>query len=372
MPQIKEAFFEDHNADIFTFYTSKNSVLGLKYPDSSISNKNYKYIRIAYLTFNPTDSTEVFCVDEKLNVQLEYIDPEKYLSNKVFSIGILGMVRGNNIVPGTFKCSLQSAFEDIEVPEVYLSQQTKITSGEEHTILSVWVKTEDCDRVFINSESSHSENNLPINIASFDCRYLLTIIDNDSLVVDDDTSGMDSFIDSIKFCTGVERLQNMSYRITRLEENPLLNIKSAHIYYDAGFEPIPTGSDSESYQVVTPASITYGESDAPFMYCDATNRYIKVNESGTYQLQLTSGLFVEGNNSTTGKIEVCMYLNSDRIINSVLKYDPKLGINQLSSGIHIVNITQGDLLRVRFKFLGEKGNDIRNNGYTAINVTKLI
>lgn len=376
--KIYESFFEDNNGNKHFFYNSKKSIIGLSYPDNCIKNDNcqYKYIRIGYIQGNPeNNSNEDICVNETILLQLEAGDYDMFEFDRMAKINIRGILKGsNNAIPKvTFTCTCETPFLDMTVPKIYLGFQSTIVDGLETGLISIWVSTEHAKKIFTTLCNSHANNKLPVDVSSFNNKYTVHMTNFDNIVIDDDTCNTDSFIESIKICTGVNILQPILDKISNLEAKQFCDMRYTEISYDSAFEPLTEGDESDTYQIITPSTLLGNGLDSPFLLTNTSAKYVQVQEKGTYSIQLVSGIFSnDPDNSDTGKIEVIPYINSDNIESLHLIYDPKLNMNQISTSSYVVKLSQGDIIRLRFRFIGNKGTDIRNNGYTFIKVTKLV
>lgn len=372
---IYETFFSDNNGDYHFFYNGKDQVLGVNYPDECINNEsNHKYIRIGYINCLKNDPTDIVIVNEVLKVQLETVSSTLYNNNKACNVHITGVIKAGTAVQDTFKCECISDFNDVNIPEIYICVDRKKIDGISKEVYSIWVKTDGIGKVYSTYLVTHAANKTNIDKYHFDSGYELYLTTNDEVIVDTDTSDLDHYITSIKFCTGYDRFDSISRKIAELQNRPSLSIQSANVSFDAGFEPDYNGDASSNYQLVTPSTLKYDIVDTPFLTLDILSKRVVVSQDGTYQISATSGM-IELDTEHEGrvsKIEMVPFVNNDNINKLLLQYDPNIKANQLAAGIYTVTLKKGDVIGYKFKFIDGKNNYIRNNGYTNINITKLI
>lgn len=362
---IYHGFFQDHLAGVYFYYTGKRSVLGIQHPDVSILNdKNYKYTRIGVITYDLPDNDTETCVDETLTVAMENGTSTGYSNSIINRIHIFGIVKGNRVVKSTFKCTCEPVFADLGIMETYLTEETTLVDGMSTYCLGIWVKSENCEKIFINMDSSHAINSVPMDNYCFSSSYELSLINEETKTADVDMTDLDVYITASSFCTGTNLFKTITDRLEELENRASYNFNYATVTYDAGFTPIATGSEALSQQIITPANISYGVGISPFITMNTTNQYFTVKEAGSYLLQLNSKF-----TGPSCKIRVSISNNNDTV--SEIVYDPSYDISSLSTPLVVLNLQQSNIIRVKFNFINAATNDVVNAG-TNMMVMRLL
>lgn len=369
MSRIYTAPFTDKNGDIYFFINGKRSVLGINYPDTCISNEdNYTFIQIGYFEIVRVDPTDIVTIDEEFMLLLENPSNVNYVNNKVAKVHIMGLVKGGSVLNDTFTVECESSFKDMKIPDIYLC----INNIDNKEVISIWVKTENTNKISVCIGLTNAINLSPIDIYHFDSGYRFYLTENDDIVVDVNTSNMEDYIKSISICSGKDRFGDMIDRLTELENRPSLKIHSVMVSYDSGFEPIPNGDEASQYQIINPVFAKYSIVDVPFIAIDSENKHVKILSSGTYQISIISGILAQTDESEVNKVEIVPTINSDNINELSLQYDPKIKLNQIVSGNYVVQLEADTVLRLKFKFLDGIDSNIRENGFTKMMITKFI
>lgn len=375
---IHETFFEDDLGDRYFFYNGKNNIIGLQYPDGVIINNNYQYIRVGYIRYAEYEQDKEYCIDETFDIRLENNSSDNSEYSRAVLVRVFGILKNGNIMKSTAKCNytfLEKSQYESDV-DIKITEETKTDSDGTYNVLSVWVKTENISRIFTTLVNSHALNTVPLTSYYVDNRYITYIINDENLQVDSDTCNLPSYLETMLVCDGVNNNKYLEDKITLLTDKIIsIDMSYMEVNYDVGFEPIPTGEGSDIYQIVSPSSVSYSkasERSLSKISIDSSNRCVKILENGIYQIQMTSGIFVNDDNSSTGLIEMIPYINDTPITSLTLQYDPKMKINQLSTSLYTVELVENDTLYLKFKFLGDKGSDIRNNGFTYLKFTKVL
>lgn len=364
---ISNSFFEDHNAGIYFYYTGKKNILGLQHPDSSILNdKNYKYTRIGIITYDLPDSTSETCVDETLTIAMENASSvsDSYENSNVNRVHIFGIVKGNRVVKTSFKCVCEPIFSDSSILDIYLTEENTLVDGLSTYCLGIWVKSENCNKIFVTMDNSHAINTVPMNEYCFSSSYELSLLKEANKEADVDTSDLDSYVQASTFCTGTNIYKNILDRLTALENQKSYNFSYAKVTYDVGFVPINSGDDALLDQIITPSNISYGMDASPFLTLNTTEQYFTVKESGAYLIQLNSKF-----SGSTSKIKISITNNTDTV--SEIVYDPSYEISTLSIPLTVLNLDETNLIRIKFTFIDTTVDDIVNNG-TDMTVIRLL
>ena len=365
MADIYNSFFQDHLGATYFYYTGKVNVLGIQHPDSSILNdRGYKYTRIAVITYSLPDSTSEACIDESFTIAIENDTSEGYTNSIINRVHVFGIVKGNRVVKSTFRCTCEPVFSNLDILDVRLAEETKVTDGISTYCLGIWVKTENCNKIFVTLDSSHSVNSIPMNEYCFSSLYETSLLKENSKVVDEDVTNLDSYISSLAFCTGKNIYESMLSRITTLESEAKYNFSNASVTYDPGFVPITTGDDALLEQIITPTNISYGTGMSPFLTLNTALQLFSVKEQGSYLLQLNSKF-----TGTPGSIRITLTVNNN--VMSELVYDPSYGISSLSAPLVVLNLQDTDLIRVKFSFNGPIIDGLVNDG-TTLTVIRLL
>ena len=357
---INYSLFQDEKANAYFFYSGKSTVLGIQHPDVSILNdRNYKYTRLGVIIYDlPDDDTET-CVDETLTVALENGTSDGYANSIVNRIHIFGIVKGNRVVKSTFKCTCEPVFADLDIMEIYLTEETTLVDDLSTYCLGIWAKTENCGKIFITLDNSHSTNTVPMDTYCFSSSYKLNLINQDTKVADVDTSDLDTYVQASAFCTGTNLFKTITDRLTALESEASYNFSYATITYDVGFSPIHIGDEALLQQIITPANVSYGGEISPFLTMNTAGQYFTVKEKGSYLLQLNSKF-----TGSSCKIKVTVTNNNDTV--SELEYDPSYSISSLSTPLAVINLQTTDIIRVKFSFIDATVDDIVNSGTTMM------
>lgn len=357
---INNSFFQDHLANVYFFYTGKTNVLGIQHPDSSILNdKDYKWTRIGVITYDLADETTETCVDETLTIALENDTSEGYENSIINRVHILGIVKGNRVVKSTFKCACEPVFTDTDVLEIHLTEETTTTNGLSTYCLGIWVKTENCNKIFITMDNSHSINTVPLNEYCFSSGYELTLLKEDTKEADTSMTDLDTYVQASSFCTGENIFSSILNRLTALENRSSYNFSYATVTYDIGFTPISTGSDALLPQIITPSNISYRGNISPFLKLSTAGQYFTVQEAGSYLFQLNSKF-----SGSTGRIQITITNNNDIV--AELVYDPSYSISSLTTPLVVLNVDDSNVIRVKFTFVDGAIDDVVNEGTTMM------
>lgn len=370
---IKEGYFEDSEANTMSFFTCKSSIIGFNYPDTVVANdKNYKYIRVGLFSYNSPDvSSEVF-INENFNVAIENgsSDKDSYKNTIVNNVHITGVIKGNRVIKSTFKCVCDPVMGDAKLLEIYLTEERNTSGGITSYHVGVWVNVLNTTKVYLKMNNSHSMSTNPSNRYSFTSGYIFDLLEEDYKSTDVNTSNVDAFINSMKFCTGTSSHNDLIDRLVALETKPSADVRFGTVVYDTGFEPILVGSDSLTDQIITPTSITTGLDGTRFLSLSVSNQYFSVVEDGIYMVQICSK-FVRASSGGTGNVKVSLSVNNDEMCS--VTYNP---INLLSDGdfmnspMEVLSLTRSDMIRLKFKFADKVANGTYNDG-TVVKVTKI-
>lgn len=391
-----ESFFSDHTGDRYLFYTGKNDVLGLKYPDSAIINDlNTRYVKVATMKLPVVGSTTSNMVEVNEILRISYIRSGN-LYTKPGINAIVSVIATYNplnkdiavnaaYTPISSPVELDELLEDAEGTndsmKVSVTYEEITSDGITIPTLGVWIdlgSNSGVGYIYVESIESHAANTAPLNVDFVTNDYNLEITSNQMLHEESTTytSDLESYIVSTTKASAKNPYRTLVDALKTLIARPSTEIHYGEVTYDVGFEPVYTGNEATQYQLIPPSTINSVEG-VTFAKSDIANNYIQIMESGTYILQLVSGIFVEpqyvtAGTTTTGRIEVVPYLNNDTIESMRLMYDPKQLFNQISTGMYTVNLNVDDIIRLRFRFLGTPGSDIRNSGYTYMKMTKIL
>ena len=382
MTMIKSDFLENHEGDVIFLYNGKDNVIGLSYPDAVIANNRLAhFIRIATVTFDQTlQFAEENIVDETFSLRVENSVNAQYAANSC-TVKLIGHVAGKRITKDKFKCIVTPDVGYLDIPELYLIEDTYTTSDNKNEYrLEVWLHTVNVRRIFMTKVSSHARNAAPINAEYLDSRYYFDLMTNEKMIYNTDTSNLSAVIKSKRFTEGINIFSQIDSRLNTLEAVNYPDFKHGYIIYDPSWTPSTSGSESIGYQQVPAASIDYSSAlSTPFMSIDLTpvNKAVRVNEPGLYLFQIVSGL-----NTTSAMedndIELSLFKNTDIIQSSTIIYKLRADNGELytnpmglSGGMVLLDLQPSDSIRLQFKFLSDPHNGIINRS-TRVQVVKIL
>lgn len=375
-PIIKSQFFEDHNKDISFFYTGKGNVIGRDYADSVIANtRNAHYIRIATITYDETiQSTEENIINEEFLVRIENYISSQYLSNEI-TIKLTGHVVGKRVDKNNFKCIISPEFDYLDIPRIFITEERTV----EENKIGIWLHTEGVKRIYLYKLYSHARNSYPLNTEYIDSKYYIEFLNNSDMTYNVDTSNDIVTITRNQFCAGINYYYMIDRRLSNLEAIRYPNIKFATINTDSSWTPITTGSSAVEYQKIPLINADYGLalSDSFLRVVTGTNHSFMVLEAGLYQVQFISGIITRSSIEDCN-VELSIFKNDDIVNCTTMQFKLKAdnGIHYtnpigISSGTALLNLTETDLVKLQFKFIGYAVDGVTNDG-TKILVTKLL
>lgn len=381
MSTIKDQFFEDHEANISFFYTGRQNVIGMSYPDAVINNdRNAHYICIGTITYDSSlQYSEESVIDETFGLRIENNVSAQYAANSV-TVKLIGHVTGKRVTKDKFKCIVTPEIEYMDIPEIMITEEEYKSNNIQEYKLGIWLHTETVKRIYTTKISSHSRNSSPLNSDYIDSRYYFDLLTNSNMVYDVDTTNISSTVTSKQFASGVSIYKPIDTRLTNLEAIRYPDIRFATVNFDLSWVPESTGSIATGYQKVPPVNADYGISmSQSFLRVQSGDlKGVTVIEDGLYSVQIVSG-FNTLSAIKDSDIELSLFKNNDIVQGSSLIYKLKADKGEtryanpvgLSAPTTLLYLTSSDIIRLQFKFLTPAQNGVVNNG-TRLQIMKMV
>lgn len=384
--KIYETYFEDSDANIFYFYTGKNTIIGLQHPDYIVTNKdNHKYARIAFFTYNDIgdDSTIVY-INETLSINIistsiinnsttesEDLDEgnieirnsnttnlSNYSYSKSFNVHFESLGRTMRVIKDSIKCTVVDSnitnYAETENQDSIKIMVTEDTYFDDENIerygIGLWVKIINADYVTINVDKSLSTNSIPINTEHFPSLYTSEYLNNNNKEDGVNLLNTDDLLKTRLITESMDYNSNNSDRIKKLEEkskyDPHQFIQNT-VQYNPTYEPKSVDTE-ETIQGTT----IIGPVLDRIITLDPIKKTFSVKQDGIYALQLKNGFYLIQGNS---RLDLKVYIGTNQIkemnmsayLSSNDQDDERKAIkNTYSSQIYIVPLKTTDEIKL--------------------------
>ena len=361
--KISNGFFEDDQCNKTFFYTGKSNVLGLMHPDSSLlNNKNYGYMRIAYIYFEDSLlSTDEVIVDETFTVTCQ--SSTSGADGVAAQVQVYGTTKGKVPAADKFKCICTPIISDSSIPEIYITKENLVVDDTEIAVpcIGIWLRTNGFKKIFVNAEKSISRNSIPFNEEHLDSKYYIDFLVNSEIEANTNTTNTSSQVTVNAVCRSVNIYSSMQKRLLALESTALPSFQYAYVSYDEGFIPVYSGNKAVEYQLVSPSSVNYSLANSNNFLKFNTDKTISVTTPGTYMIQLSSGIKCADSAKKPADVELSVYVDDTKIAPMTIKKSLALKEDENYSGnMAVVTLSATSKIKLQFKFGTNIGDAITN------------
>lgn len=377
---VKNAFFEDDEKNIFFYYTGKDSIMGLQHPDCIFRNEDkYTYARVAFCKYAELGDDAVYShIDEVLEVTTftSTTDVAQVQNSQCFQVHVQASGKAGKTVRNMVRCSVTdlNVMDGLKTdPEVIISEDTYTEKGVTKYGLGVWVNISGQRYVLTRVIKSISANLSPLDNDSYPSSYTSEYLSDDNANPDVNVIKVVDFLNSRKI---VEATPSLNYVKQRLDELEKKNADEPHQYlqnsvvYDPAYIPKKAKTD----EIVTPTGIT-GSTNERIVVLDNTNKIFKVRRAGVYMLQLKNGFYIDQGES---RVDLKVLINSTEVkemgMSSYLvshQDDPegKVIKNIYSSNAYVVKLQPTDQIKLMASWMDITNISVENE--SMITVTAL-
>lgn len=314
--QIQKTFFEDDEATIHFFYTSKDSVIGLAHPDNTFTNDaSHTYVRVAFYKFYTEDSVTITNINETLDITLIPTEPNAKagIDSCNFKIAFSAHGQGMRVLPNSVKATviynINLDLEDIVEERViitedpYKNEQNMTCYG-----VGIWVYIPNMKYVCTNVDRSISVNSMPIDIDSHPSPYIGEYLNDSNKVPDVNMYRLKTYLESRIITYGEDANTSTNKKIVDIEEK-LKHEPHLYTQNTALYNPIyyPESAGMEFY--IETSGIRGPVLDRIIEeYPD--EKAFRVKQPGIYALQLKNGFYLIQGNS---RVDLNVYINDEQI-----------------------------------------------------------
>lgn len=318
--QIYEAYFEDCDANIYYFYSGKNTVLGLQHPDYIFKNEdNHTFARVAFYTYNDIgDDSIIVYMNETLDITTiaSVSDDSKAGKMKTFKIHFEATGKAGRVDKSSVKCNIVNSntldyktATDTDYPKVRVTEDPYLDSESKQRYgIGLWIDVSDMDYIMVNVDKSLSANSVPINADHFPTSYTAEYLNN---VTKEPDVNLTNIEDTLEENTIIESTDYNANNVERLEELEEKNKYEPHQYVQNTVQYNPTYEPRASMteEVVQGTTIIAPVLDR-IVTLDPVNKTFSVQKDGIYALQLKNGFYlIQGET----RMDLKVYVNTTQV-----------------------------------------------------------
>lgn len=360
--KIYESYFEDSDANIYYFYSGKNTVIGLQHPDYRVDNEdNHKYARVAFYTYNDIgDDTIIVYMNETLDITtIASTTSEANASNmKTFKVHFEATGKAGRVSKDTIKCTVTNSnsidsktASDKDYPKVIVTEDPyEDSENKQRYGVGLWIDISGMEYIMINVDKSLSTNSVPINAEHFPTSYTAQYLNN---VTKQPDKNLINVLDLLEDRTITESTDYNAGNIERIEDIEEKVEYEPHQYYQntVQYKPTYEPSSAGTEETIEGTNIIAPVLDR-ILTLDSVNKTFSVKKNGIYALQLKNGFYLIQGES---RVDLKVYIGSNQIkemgismyLASNGEQDERKAIkNTYSSQVYIVPLKTTDKIKL--------------------------
>ena len=360
--KIYESYFEDSDANIYYFYSGKNTVIGLQHPDYRVDNEdNHKYARVAFYTYNDIgDDTIIVYMNETLDITtIASTTSGANASNmKTFKVHFEATGKAGRVSKDTIKCTVTNSnsidsktASDKDYPKVIVTEDPyEDSENKQRYGVGLWIDISGMEYIMINVDKSLSTNSVPINVEHFPTSYTAQYLNN---VTKQPDKNLINVLDLLEDRTITESTDYNAGNIERIEDIEEKVEYEPHQYYQntVQYKPTYEPSSAGTEETIEGTNIIAPVLDR-ILTLDSVNKTFSVKKNGIYALQLKNGFYLIQGES---RVDLKVYIGSNQIkelgismyLTSNGEQDERKAIkNTYSSQVYIVPLKTTDKIKL--------------------------